>query len=1263
MSELTLAATVLLWCSLLAGSVQGASTRIAVGVTLTNTPANSNVFLLQGQSRQWRTNATNSALQFQITNSIGGNRTNFYSQILANAYTNNVEVFYGAASNVVVLQGQPGQALTASLSGSWGYLTFYTNPVSPSEAVFMPFTEESTNTRTRIANGMVSALNSNAVTKFDRTALPLSYYINDSTAQGLSNKTLHAFKGRTGEVAHLTVTNQWVPSTGLSGEEQGRLRFVTANNDPEGSVFFDVHPMSYEFPYPTISDGASNFFDIVDFAAEGFETNRNIMTLGVAWRYFPKLDTVPFYGFAFTNRWGTSQIFSNVWGSDVFVRFDMPVTMSSTTRLSGPVVFSGPVSSSATWTNLGTIKGGTISGAAIQDSTLSNVVTVGGAMRAAKSLGNFDVGSDIAYTVTNFTSLANGNNIAVDFGSNVFVRLAGSLTADGSICGIVNGRSGKTHMLFNDQPYTVFLAQTDSDPVVTNRFWHKWTSGNIGIPPYGWGEIVYDMAAQRWTVENVFPFPTLATNAFGNLDGSGTNGNFYASDTNHVPLTVTVATNQYTNAFQLLSASGSVLWSLSAAGVPSFAGASVITVLSNGVIISGSATGLNFVGSTLITNASGTVSVDLSSTGGGVSGADLTAATNNVTTNAQAHLTASNAIAIARANQVGTDGTNALTTATNNVTTNTASLLSIATNNVTTNLYQRLTDSNAIAIARANQVGTDATNALTTATNNVTTNTASLLSIATNNVTTNLYQRLTDSNGIAVARANQVGTDLTNRFYIILPTNGVAFVTNGNTITIRGTYVPGANTTLTTNGDGTISIASAGGGSGILTNLGTGTFTTLNSPTINNASNITTAGVSAGKLSLSSTNAAGTTNTAALAAPNILNSNYTLTLPKDGMKGNNVSIFVVTNVSGGTNIEGLFPALSGLSFDGATLTAAGGGGGGSSGLRVTNVIASTTNFLLFDLAQYDVFKVYALTNFSYMFTNSGSLSNKAYVYFQQDTNGSRLLNSFGVYGGTIQTNASMQPTTNANALDVMEVLPGFFTTNLVAYWPQNFQPRVAFTNSLAGGGGGGGGPAFGSMVGVTNAPSSSSTTQAITATNAAPQNSRVVVAVSFQKNASTLVSSITDTGGNTYVRDRATTNTDSGVRLDLWSSDMAAGALSVGNSITVTYNEGVAGGCFLSALYLTGTTGVDVSTNFFGIANGTVSCVRSTTAANVAVGFADSENVGDVYTPAWTTGAKANMGNEFEYHVYKVNASSGALDLGGSTSTAVWFACIWVAYK
>lgn len=188
--------------------------------------------------------------------------------------------------------------------------------------------------------------------------------------------------------------------------------------------------------------------------------------------------------------------------------------------------------------------------------------------------------------------------------------------------------------------------------------------------------------------------------------------------------------------------------------------------------------------------------------------------------------------------------------------------------------------------------------------------------------------------------------------------------------------------------------------------------------------------------------------TALVASMGTIRSNLNLYVPTNGSAGATGSVVFIGRVLQGTNIQ--------MSVLGAAAT--------NRVLKidsdwqlkflpddnlgadaVSTIVVSETNLVLLDLAYANVFKLALLTNCNYMFTNATALTRRAKVYFQQDTNGVRLVESYGVAGGILQTNANMQPTTNANALDLLEVEPGFFTTNLIAWWPQNFQPRVAFS--------------------------------------------------------------------------------------------------------------------------------------------------------------------------------------------------------------------------
>jgi len=134
-----------------------------------------------------------------------------------------------------------------------------------------------------------------------------------------------------------------------------------------------------------------------------------------------------------------------------------------------------------------------------------------------------------------------------------------------------------------------------------------------------------------------------------------------------------------------------------------------------------------------------------------------------------------------------------------------------------------------------------------------------------------------------------------------------------------------------------------------------------------------------------------------------------------------------------------------------TISIAASGGSATVAFNVTNITVSATNEIVIDLAAFDLAKVSLLTNLNRItFSNPPTMGKRGQVYFQQDTNGTRTIANWNVAGGRLQmpTNATTTLTTNANAVDVLEAMPGFHNTNLFAWWPQDFHPRIGITNSL-----------------------------------------------------------------------------------------------------------------------------------------------------------------------------------------------------------------------
>lgn len=260
-----------------------------------------------------------------------------------------------------------------------------------------------------------------------------------------------------------------------------------------------------------------------------------------------------------------------------------------------------------------------------------------------------------------------------------------------------------------------------------------------------------------------------------------------------------------------------------------------------------------------------------------------------------------------------------------------------------------------------------------------------------------------------------------------------------------------AVTFLTNWANAVSNLAASAVGGGILTNSGSGTNNTFTNPT--NHGTVTVKGAGNSRIFFEDTNTA--LSVSFQAAMETIRSNLNFYLPTNGMGGNNAGILIATNTGGGTNAQTTIAAIgSGLSLssDGKTLSAT---ASGSSSFNSTNLYVSNSAVVVADLANFDRLKVYAISNGTIHLSNASSFLRRGRALIQQSTNGLASI-AWSVPGGLLQTNVNIGNNTNANALDVLEFEQSFFETNLFAWWPSNFLPRVAFTNSLAGGGGGGG---------------------------------------------------------------------------------------------------------------------------------------------------------------------------------------------------------------
>lgn len=184
----------------------------------------------------------------------------------------------------------------------------------------------------------------------------------------------------------------------------------------------------------------------------------------------------------------------------------------------------------------------------------ASVVTMGGpvvAMIATNSTfkGRNTNSGDWASPAYVITSLADGINPGVIFGTNYNITLAGTVTAPVTIIGIEGGRNGKEYKVYNALGHSVIWAESTSDPTAANRFDHI-DNSDIVSPPGSWTTLIYSSSLSRWTVANVYPSSSALV--FGQVIAEG-----LTTDTNHVTTAATWYrwTNQNATAITNLMAS------------------------------------------------------------------------------------------------------------------------------------------------------------------------------------------------------------------------------------------------------------------------------------------------------------------------------------------------------------------------------------------------------------------------------------------------------------------------------------------------------------------------------------------------------------------------------------------------------------------------------------------------------------------------------------------------------------------------------------
>lgn len=420
-----------------------AADRVSVSLTFTNATADGDTFVLNGVTRTWKTTVTSPSIQISNNASYLSSKTNFYNQVALNPFSSATMLNAGASN--VTLVGASGVSMLATVSGTWGFVTYSTQTVATLTAVRVPVSGEPTAAvRTNIGSGLVAAIEDYSTNSLNQNSTAASELVGLTNAQTITGAKYFSGPTTVSNVAgNLSVG--WVVSTNINGTV--------------GTLAGGYHS-SPRFSSPLITNatfyGSSYYIGNADFWSPiGF--NGYASTITAASENFtlqPETGTPVVIG-------SDGSTFNGIFAYDgIYTNYLSTKTLNATN-----VTFRGPVVHANT-----------------------NV---------------FPSGSDISFGRYALSTLANGaNSIAV--GTNVFIQVSGpsgAFTING-IDGQPN-RDGKLLIVLNYTGQNMTIAHdSGTEPTAANRI-YTMTGADVSTTANGSAILIYSASASRWVCINL----------------------------------------------------------------------------------------------------------------------------------------------------------------------------------------------------------------------------------------------------------------------------------------------------------------------------------------------------------------------------------------------------------------------------------------------------------------------------------------------------------------------------------------------------------------------------------------------------------------------------------------------------------------------------------------------------------------------------------------------------------------------------------------
>jgi len=507
---------------------------ITATITLTNVPATADT--IDDTSTRTFTNNVSASPGTLIlaTNTIPYSATNIWLHLATYPFRPADFVQITSPSNVTIT-AFPGQFPDVTLSAGWGTVTWSTNATHTNTwVVRVPYIVEAATNQTNIASLLVSYISDKSSNAIATGATALSNFVSVAANQTVTgNKTLTG----TTTIYTLNATNGWlIAMSGISG-------YVVALTNGVYSG-------------PTIVDGLisniiANDLVVTNLSAPGSGSDSFQVGSGA--------DASGDQSVAV----GVFTIASG--GNSVALGYNAGATKAGAVALG-----SGSAAIHTNAVAIGFFANTTTNDQIALGGTAASSVRIVGALdvaniRNAKFAGSVTNQARTSFPGLVFTTLGDGNNLAVDFGSNYWVRIEGTITADATICGLAGGYSGLTFEVYNGTAYNIIWAQNTLDPTPANRIVTR-DGSDLTMATKGTVTIRWSSTDSRWHVLASYPTLTSATNALPYNDANATNFNAWANAADKVPITARGLSGSTNATFRVLDAAGALVSEIASNG-------------------------------------------------------------------------------------------------------------------------------------------------------------------------------------------------------------------------------------------------------------------------------------------------------------------------------------------------------------------------------------------------------------------------------------------------------------------------------------------------------------------------------------------------------------------------------------------------------------------------------------------------------------------------------------------------------------------------